>query len=431
MINKSLNKISANPEKSRLFGNILSLGFLQGANYLLPLMTIPYLVRVLGPDYFGLLAFATATIMYVALLTDYGFNLSATRQISIYRENHGRVSEIFSSVMVIKSFLMLLGFIIIIILITMVNKFHEHWEVYIVTFGVVVGQVLFPVWLFQGIEMMKYITYVNIVSKSIFTILIFIFVKSESDYLMVPFFTALGAIFGGLWSMHLILNKMNYKFVWPAWGDIKFQLKDGWHVFFSSMAISLYTVSTTFILGLLTNNAAVGQFSAVDKIIQAGKGVYQPVSQAIFPMIGKKFQEDKNSALDFIKKFTKIIIFVMSLLSVFIFFFADSIVNLILGNKFSDAVILLRIMSPLPLIVALSNILGIQVMLNLGLKAPFSGILTMAALIGVTLSFLWVPVFQERGTAYTLLTVEIFVTLTMFIYVWTHLRSKAMRQKAP
>lgn len=431
MINKLLNKISANPERSRLFGNILSLGFLQGINYLLPLMTIPYLVRVLGPDYFGLLAFATATIMYVALLTDYGFNLSATRQISIYRENHGRVSEIFSSVMVIKSFLMLLGFIIITILITMVNKFHEHWEIYIVTFGVVVGQVLFPVWLFQGIEMMKYITYVNIASKSIFTILIFIFVKSESDYLMVPFFTALGAIFGGLWSMHLILNKMNYKFVWPTWGEIKFQLKDGWHVFFSSMAISLYTVSTTFILGLLTNNAVVGQFAAVDKIIQAGKGVYQPVSQAIFPMIGKRFQEDKNSALDFVKKFTKIIIFVMSLLSVFIFFFADLIVNLILGNKFSDAVILLKIMSPLPLIVALSNILGIQVMLNLGLKASFSGILTMAALIGVTLSFLWVPVFQERGTAYTLLTVEIFVTLTMFIYVWTHLRSKATRQQAP
>ncbi len=425
MINKLLNKFSTNSEKRRLFENMLSLGFLQGANYVLPLLTIPYLVRVLGPDYFGLLAFATATIMYVVLLTDYGFNLSATRQISICRENHNRVSEIFSSVMVIKSFLMLLGLILTIILVVTANKFREHWEVYILTFGVVVGQVLFPVWLFQGIEMMKHITYINVASKSLFMTLIFIFVKSESDYLLVPLFTAFGAILGGVWSMHIIINKMRYRFVWPEWGDIKLQLKDGWHVFFSSMATSLYTVSTTFILGMLTNNSAVGQFAAVDKIIQAAKGVYQPISQAIYPMIGRKFHEDKFSALKFIKKFTKITILLMSALSILIFIFSDSIVDLILGNKFSDAVTILRIMSPLPLIIALSNILGILIMLNLGLKAAFSGILTMAALIGVSLSLFLVPVLQEKGSAYTILTVEIFVTLIMFIFVWNYFRPKA------
>ncbi len=427
MINKLINKFSTDLEKRRLFENIFSLGLLQGANYILPLLTVPYLVRVLGPDYFGLLAFATATIMYVALLTDYGFNLSATHQISIYRENHEKVSKIFSSVMVIKTALMLLGFLCLIIIVSVLDKFHEHWEIYIVTFGIVVGQVLFPIWLFQGVEMMKYITYVNITSKSIFTILIFIFVESESDYLLVPFFTSLGVIFGGVWSMYIILKKMSYKFVWPEWIEIKIQLKEGWYVFFSSMAISLYTVSTTFILGLLTNNAAVGQFAAVDKIIQAAKGVYQPISQAIFPMIGRKFYDDKISALIFIKKFTKIIIIVMSFLSAFMFFFSDFIVNLILGNKFSDAVTLLKIMSPLPLVIALSNIFGIQIMLNIGMKSAFSRILTVAASIGISLSFFLVPVLQEIGTAYTLVTVETFVTIVMFICVWNNLKSTTLR----
>jgi PST family polysaccharide transporter len=423
MINKLINKISKNPEKRRLFENIFSLGLLQGANYILPLLTLPYLVRILGPDYFGLLAFAAATIMYVALVTDYGFNLSATRQISINRENRRKVCEVFSSVMIIKISLMLVGFVATVILVTAVDKFHEHWEVYIVTFGMVLGQVLFPVWLFQGLEMMKYITYVNISSKILFTILIFIFVESKSDFLLVPLFTALGAILGGLWSLNLIVYKMCYKFSWPGWDSIKFQLRDGWHIFFSSIAISLYTISAPFILGLLTNNVAVGQFAAVDKIIQAGKGLYQPVSQAIFPMIGKKFYNDKMSALIFMKKLTIIITFAMSILSGFIFLFSDFIVNLILGDQFLGAAILLKIMSPLPLIIALSNILGIQVMLNLGLKSAFSLILTMAALGGVALSLLLVPIYQEKGTAYTLVMVEVFVTAAMFFYVKNHLKS--------
>jgi hypothetical protein len=96
MINNLVAKISGSAEKKRLIENIISLGLLQGANYILPLLTIPYLVRVLGPDYFGLLAFSTATIMYVVLLSDYGFNLSATRQISIHRENRRKLNEIFS-----------------------------------------------------------------------------------------------------------------------------------------------------------------------------------------------------------------------------------------------------------------------------------------------------------------------------------------------
>lgn len=427
MLNNYFNKLLEGPEKRRLFGNILSLGFLQGANYVLPLLTIPYLVRVLGPDHFGLLSFATATIMYVALLTDYGFNLSATRQISVCRESQRKVSEIFSSVMIIKASLMLLGFVILLLLVATVDKFNQYWEVYIVTFGVVIGQVLFPVWLFQGVEKMRYITYINVASKSIFTILIFIFVKTESDYLLVPFFTALGAIFGGVWSMYIILYKMNYKFNFPEWGVIKFQLKDGWHVFFSSMAISMYTVSTTFILGMLTNNTAVGQFAAVDKIIQAAKGVYQPISQAIYPMLGKKFHEDKLLALIFIKKFARMVVIIMSLLSAFLYVFSDLIVDLILGGKFSDAATLLRIMSPLPLVIALSNILGVQIMLNLGLKSSFGRILIVAALIGVALSLLLVPDLREKGTAYTLLIVEIFVTSIMFICVWNHLRVMATR----
>lgn len=204
MCKKDRNILIETDEKKRLTSNIFSLGVLQAANYILPLLTIPYLVRVLGPEYFGLLAFATALVAYFILITDYGFNLSATRQISINRENKAKVDEIFSSVMIIKTAFMLLSFGLMSLIVFSFEKFSQHWEIYFITFGMVVGQWLFPVWLFQGMERMKYISYLNIGAKGFFTICIFIFVQDQSDYLLVPFLTSLGFIIAGIWSLYLV-----------------------------------------------------------------------------------------------------------------------------------------------------------------------------------------------------------------------------------
>lgn len=417
MHSKYLNKLISNEEHKRLAVNIFSLGILQGTNYILPLLTFPYLVRILGPDYFGLIAFATATTMYFVLITDYGFNLSATHQISIHRMDRNKVNEIFSSVMIIKTSLMVLSLISMLLLVFIFERFNQHWEVYIFSFGSVIGQLLFPVWLFQGMESMKYITYLNIVTKIFFTACIFYFVKEQSDYLLVPIITSLGLIMAGLWSLYIAKKKFNVSFIWQKTDSVKLQLFEGWYVFFSSIAISLYTVSLTFILGLLTNNTVLGYFSSADKIVQAFKGLYQPVGQAIFPLIGKKLHEDKNLGMTFVQKITRIVGFGMFLISIILFLTAESIVNSLLGNQYQGAIVLIQIMSPLPFIIALSNIYGIQTMVNLGYKKAFSRILIAAAFLGVTLSFLMVSNYKEIGTAITILLVECFVTASMFIYL--------------
>jgi PST family polysaccharide transporter len=393
------------------------LGVLQGANYVLPLLTVPYLVRVLGPEYFGLLAFASATIAYFMLITDYGFNLSATRQISIHRDDKDKVNEIYSSVMIIKTALMIISFGLMSLLVFSFEKFSQHWEIYFITFGMVIGQVLFPVWLFQGMERMKYITYLNIGAKVFFTVCIFIFVQEPSDYLLVPLLTALGFIVSGVWSLYLVKKEFNVNFVWQTMATLKFQLVEGWHVFFSSMAISLYTISTTFILGLFANNTVVGYFAAADKIVQAVKGVYAPVSQAIYPLISKKIHEDKEIGLAFIHKTTWIVGTGMFIVSAILFLLAEPIVNLLLGQQYQQSVLLLQIMAFLPFIIALSNIYGIQTMLNLGYKQAFSRILVVAAILGVGLSFVLVPMYEELGTAVTLLIVEVFVTVVMYFFL--------------
>ena len=134
-----------NNTKKRLLENFFSLSLLQAANYILPLITIPYLVRVLGPEKFGLVSFAQAFIQYFVFLTDYGFNLSAVRKVSIYREDAKKISQIFSSVFVIKFLLCILSFSILASLVFSVDKFRSDWELYFVTFGMVVGNLLLPI----------------------------------------------------------------------------------------------------------------------------------------------------------------------------------------------------------------------------------------------------------------------------------------------
>jgi PST family polysaccharide transporter len=414
---KYIKTLTNTEDKKRLMSNFFSLSVLQAANYILPLITLPYLVRVLGVEYFGLLAFATATVAYFALITDYGFDLTATREISIHRDNKAKVIEIFSSVMTIKVILMFVSFLLLCILVFSFDKFAKDWLVYLLTFGMVLGQIFFPIWFFQGMERMKYITYINIGSRLLFTIAIFIFVQEKSDFYMVPILSALGTTLGGAYALYFIRTNFDIKFAFQKITMLKYYLNEAHHIFISNLAISLYTISTTFILGLFTNNTIVGYFAAADKIIQAFKGLMGPVSQTIYPYVSKKVHHSKEDGLKFIRRVTFYIAIFTSFVSLFIFVFAEFLVNLLLGTEYQNSIVVVQILALMPFMIGLSNVFGIQTMLNFGRKKPFSQILIAGSIINLILSFVLVPLYQHIGSAISVLIVESFIAIAMFIYL--------------
>ena len=306
-------------DKKRLASNFFSLSVLQVFTYVLPLLTLPYLVRVLGVETFGLVAFATAFIAFFNIIVDYGFNLSATREVSIHRENKDKITEIYSSVLAIKFILIFVSLIILSFIVFTFEKFSSHSMLYFITFISVIGQALFPIWYFQGMERMKYITMINIFSKVVFTIAIFVFVHEESDYLMVPLLTGLGILIGSLYALYIIKKDFNQSFVWQNIETMKFYFKDSSQFFLSRVSVSIYTSANAFVLGLFTNNTMVGYYSIAEKLYMAIQSLYGPITQALYPYVAK----EKN-----IKLFKKIFYSVVGLNIlgvVFLYFFGEYI----------------------------------------------------------------------------------------------------------
>src|ERR1700722_5169942 len=190
----------------RVVGNAASVMAVQAGSYLLPLINIPYLLRVIGPEHFGLIAFSQAVMAYFVTLNDYGFNQSATRELAVHRNNPILRSELYSAVTAIKCGLCLVSFLILCLLVHFVPSFHNDPAVFFASFGTVVGAMLFPQWFFQGIEKMYWISLVNLVANIVFTVGIYVLVRHPSDYLIAALLQAGGKVIAGVLGVIILLS---------------------------------------------------------------------------------------------------------------------------------------------------------------------------------------------------------------------------------
>lgn len=395
------------PEKKRLLENFFSLSVLKGANYLLPLITLPYLLRVLGPQKYGIVVFAQAFVQYFVIITDFGFELSATREISVYREDQRKVSEIFSAVMIIKATLMLFSLLILVSCVFFIPKFSRHWQVYLFAFGMVLGNLMFPVWLFQGMERMKYITLLNIIAKIIFTIFIFVIIRQASDFIWVPLINSMGFIIAGIIALWIVFKNFAIQFRFPSQRTLLFHLKDSAHFFISRFSLSMYTITNTFILGIVTNETWVGYYGAADKIIKAMESLLHPLAQALYPYMSK--QRD----ILLYKKALRAVLSGSLLGFLVVLLLADPIIQLVAGAQYAETVHLLRLFSIELPIVYISTFLGLPLLAALGLKGYFNYSVISASVVHLiligSLCVLYYGVgFPHRTVVISLIGITIF-----------------------
>ena len=403
--------------KKVIVENILSLYVVQAANYILPLITFPYLVRILGIEKFGLLAFASSFIQYFVTFTDYGFNLTATREISIHRNDNDQIANICSAVYGIKLILFVLSCLIVLFLVLTVDKFNNESTLYAISLLAVIANLFYPVWFYQGIEKLKVIAVINLASRIVSTIAIFLFVHGKEDYLITALIQNGGAVLSGIIGFFGVVCFWKIKLKLPCVNEIKQYFKNGWYVFGSVMSATLVNNTNMFLLGMLSVPKAVGYFAIADKIIRIFINLVAPISSSIFPHVGKLFAESREQGTHFVKKIMLYGGSGFAILSVIIMLSASFLVKIITGQDSPQISTLVKIMALLPFTIFMDNLYGTQVLVNIGKGNKFLLAIIVPGVTSVIASLLMVPKYEAYATAIIFLVSEIMILLFMMFYV--------------
>jgi polysaccharide transporter, PST family len=401
------------PDRRRLLNNILSLYLLQGLNYIIPIAVLPYLVRVLGIETYGLVAVAQAFAQYFNILTDYGFNFSATRSIAQCKDEPGQISRIFCCVFLIKVGLTAVGLMLLGCALLTVSRMRHDWTIFIYAFVGVVGNVLFPVWYFQGIERMRHISIISGATKALSAVLLFVFVHHSRDGALAVAIQSLGMLLAGAIGLAVCLRSADLAFAWPCRQDLRTCAAEGWHLFVSTASISLYTNTNVFLVGMLAGNVQAGYFSAAERLVRATNGLLSPITQAVFPYVSSLAPRSSKAALVLIARSLKWMSGLSLLPVIAIFVLARPIAVLCFGYAADGAIPVMRWIALLPFLVVLTSMLGVVTMLAFGLDKQFSRTLIAAGILNVVVGVPLISNFAAQGAGASVLLTETFVTVMM------------------
>lgn len=408
MTNKFLSRVLKHPVTQ----NALSLFTVQIARYILPLVTIPYLARVLGPEAWGLVIFAQASSQWLLIVLEYGFRLSATREIARNRDDQEKVAEIVASVIGAFGLLLLGSGLVVLVMGLSVPTFKQNPNYLIWAWLVAIAGGMSPLWYFQGIERMQLPAMMDLAARTLASIGTFIWIKTPDDGWKVLALQAIAGFFASglmiVWMYRKIPGKL------PRLTSAFAALRMGWSMFLFQSSASLYTTANTFILGLLAPAAQVGFYGGAERISKTVLNLLTPISQAMFPRMSYLMANDSKRAT----KLASISMVVMGLgglvLAGVLAIAAPLIVNILLGAKFAAAVPLLRILVLLIPLIALSNVLGIQWMIPLGLDRAFNLIIISAGFINLILAVILTQRFGSTGMAWVVVFSEAFVTVAIY-----------------
>lgn len=389
------NQIAASKEGRTVFANFGYLSLLQVAGYVFPLISMPYLARVIGADGFGKIAFASAIVVWIQTISDWGFNLTATRDVAQNRDNKELVSRFFSNVLWARSVLTLLSGIILLLVVLLVPYLRENADIIFVTFLLVPGYVLFPEWFFQAIEKMKYTTFFNLFLKLVFTVAVFVFIHKREDYLMQPLLTTIGYLLCGIGALYLIFKKWGYSLYKPQWGEIFKTIRNSTDVFINNLMPNLYNSFSVMLLGFFGGSTANGIYDGGNRFPSIFYQFQSVLSRAFYPFLSRR--PDKHS---FYAKLNIVSALVGSVILVLI---SPLIIKIMLGDEFEKSVVVMQILSFSVVFLAMGYTYGTNFLIINHKEKPLRNLTFISSIVGMCVSVPLVYYFSYIGAAVTVL----------------------------
>ena len=402
--------------------NSFYLYLIQGLNYLLPLLTLPFLIVKLSTDSFGKYSFAFAFSQFLILFVDFGFNLTATKKIAENAENHELIKRTFWNILGIKFvFFIGAGLVTFLLTLTIDQLFYYRTGIWI-SLITVFGTVLFPIWWFQGLNKMKLLSVINASSKLLTFPFIFVFVKDRDDANIAIFLQSSSMLLAGIFSIIYIFKKYKHYFkgqlLTGNQSDYIAEIKTSWPIFLSNSAISLYTNSLTIMLGLFSTPYSVGLFGAMERVVRVVCfGVLGPISQACFPLLARLKQTDFTKAKRIFRTILLSIMIIMSFVFISFYILEDLFVQYFFKGYNDAEQLLLLLFMTMIFPIALGGICGQLGLLALGddgHKKQFAKIYIYVGLLSIPISITSIYYFDVHGAVYSMMSVE----MTIFIFLF-------------
>lgn len=399
----------------RLRGNIAWLYGAQAARYALPLVTLPFLARILAPEAFGLLALAQAIGLIVAVVVEYGFDVSATRDVAAASEDPQRRGSILAAVTGAKATLAVLATAAAAACAFAFAALRDEPILVLAALCAGILQGLAPLWFFVALERIREFAVLDVGAKLAAVALTFAFVRGPRDAWLVPAFQASMTLLAVGAAAVLIARSTPLSI--PTRRDVADAFRRGAPMFLFRSSATLYTTGNAVLLGIFAAPVAVAMYSGAERIAKGSTSAISPIGQAAFPRVARLVDTAPAEAARLLRSALVLSCSVALALGVALFAFGPSIVQVALGPGYDDAVSVLRILSPLPVLLAVSSLLGLQWMVPNRLDRPFLAIILAAGALNVTIALLLAPRSGASGMAWSVVVAEAFVTVSMLVYL--------------
>jgi PST family polysaccharide transporter len=284
-------------------------------------------------------------------------------------------------------------------------KMRPNWILFVICYMGVLGNVLFPVWLYQGLQKMQHIALRDLSAKALSLIAVFVFVHSDRDYLLAAALQPAGMVISGLISLIMLPRVIPVRFEWPSWSEVIFQLRDGWAVFLSLAANTTYTSTNLVLLGLMAPASTLALYFNAFRVTVAIRSLVSPIVTAVYPHVSQVAHRSGKEGARFLRRYAILLSLPFLLVSLGLFIGAPFLVKIVFGPKYAYTAVLLRIMSPGPVLYALSHCYSTYFMLAFGYQKQWSRLILATAianfaLLGPFLLLMSAPVaFALTGVA--------------------------------
>lgn len=386
-----------------------------GTQMLFPLITFPYVCRVIEPDGVGQVNFFQSIISYISLLTCLGIPMYAIREIARDRSDVVQMNRTAMEILLLHSMLTLVGYAIVAILCLTVPQIQVNIPLFLILSLTIFFTAIGCEWFYQGIEDFKYITIRGLIIKTVSVVLLFIFVKSKTDLLYYGSYTVFGVLGGNIFNFFRLRKYIHRENIIFSELHIKRHVKPVLKVFSFSVVTSIYLQLNTVLLGFLKNALAVGYFAAATKVMQMLLTMSACLGSVMMPRASHLIAENKEDEFNrLIQKSYDFTLAIALPMTIGLIFCAPSLITALCGVKFEHSILPSQIIAPIILMVAISNVFGIQVLFPKGKINIVTFCCGIGAVADLILNLCLIPFFSYIGTSIAYLGAEVATTVSMY-----------------